>query len=383
MTSPELSLICQSLRIDNTSAAIREVERITASDIIDWKDVLNRAEQHRIRPLLEILLKKVAQGKIPEYVLDELNEEVQENLLRQLRNLSEFFRVVTLFGGYQITTVPFKGFWLAHEVYGNIGHRESSDVDLLININELDRLIDLMPILGYEPETSISRRFIEREKKLSTEFNFDKRENNIVISHFEFHWGIGSSLHGLDICLDDLASQVIKSSLQGNSFKTLTLTANFLLAIMHHGGKDNLVEFRHILDIGLFLKRQHEIDWEWVIKMSRRFNIEKQVYTAIRLAADLTGVAAPMVPYIGMMVDSGFIKRLAANRMRQITLSPGQKSAVWYEVDNLIFQLRSRTGIRVRLLLIKLTCMRILIRHVVPSRLHLLYQKMKEKRFAA
>lgn len=384
MISPEFDLLCLSLRLDGGSAnPVEEAKRIIASTTIDWQEVLRMARRHRIRPQLYQLLKSIASPAIPGWLMKELDEIVRENMLRQLRNVSDFFRIDSLLDGHQITAVPFKGFWLAQEVYGNIGQRESGDVDLFIDIKDLYTIIDLMPAIGYEPETSASRRFIEREKKVSAEFNFAKHEGNTVVSHFEFHWRIGSALHALDISLDDLAPQVINGSLQGNTFKTYSLSANFLLAIMHHGGKDNLTELRHILDIGLFLKRHNEIDWEWVIKMSRRFNFEKQLYTAVRLAADLTGVAIPKRAGIGVMVDSSSVKGLASNRMRQISLSPGQKGAIWYEIDNMIFQLRTRTGVRVRSQLIKLTCMRIVIRHFVPERLHLLYRKMKEKRFAA
>lgn len=383
MISSEFALLRLSLMKDGSAYPFEEAGRIIASEAIDWQEVLRRAKRHRIRPQLYEFLSGITSTKIPAWVQEQLADIVRENMLRQLRNVSEYFRLISLMESNQITALPFKGFWLANELYGNIAQRESGDVDLFIDIDSLDRIIELMPGLGYSPETAGNRKFIEREKKLSAEFNFDKREGETVISHFEFHWRIGSAFHGLDIGFDDLASYVIRSSFQDHSNKAFDLTASFLLAIMHHGAKDHLSEMRHILDIGMFLRKQDEIDWQWVLVMARRFNLEKQVYTAVRLAADLTGAVLPESQEIAVKVNSATTGRLAANRMRQIALSPGQKSELWHEWDNLIFQLRSRTGFMVRVRLIKLSCMRIVIRHIVPERLHKRYRKIKEKRFAA
>lgn len=383
MFSPEFNLLRLALLKHGLVNPIEEARKIIASDKIDWLEILKRAKHHNIRPQLYELLKEIVSQEIPGWVKDELGDSVRENMLRQLRNISEFFRIINLLETNNIAPIPFKGFWLANELYGNIGQRESGDVDLFIHIDNLDKIIELMPELDYKPETAGNNRFIEREKKLSAEFNFDKKDGEMVTSHFEFHWKIGSGLHSLDVGFNDLSSQIVNSSFQGHSVKVFNLSASFLLAIMHHGAKDNLSELRHILDVGMFLKKKDEIDWQWVLSLARRFNMEKQVYTAMKLAADLTGCDLPESAEIFMKASSTSIVKLAANRLRQITLSPSQKSALWHELDNLIFQLRSRTGLMVKVRLIKLSCMRIVIRHIVPANLHMRYRKLKEKRFAA
>ena len=36
--------------------------------------------------------------------------------------------------------VPFKGFWIASEFYGNLADRESVDIDLFVKENDLEKI---------------------------------------------------------------------------------------------------------------------------------------------------------------------------------------------------------------------------------------------------
>ena len=79
---------------------------------------------------------------------------------------------------------------------------------------------------------------IEEIKSRCGEYNFDKFEDGIIIFHFEFHWRMTSPVYGLGITFDDLASQVVAGTLQGQNLSVFTPSANLLLAVMHHGGKN-------------------------------------------------------------------------------------------------------------------------------------------------
>ncbi len=130
-------------------------------------------------------------------------------------------------------------------------------------------------------------------KKVSSELNFDKFAGPERKFHVEFHWKMGSLSDCLGISLDDLSSQVVSGTMDDHSFKVFTPSANLLLAIMHHGGKDQLIKLKYAADFGHVMKRYNDLDWRWIIKEAKRFNIEKTVYVSIKLASVLTGVPVP------------------------------------------------------------------------------------------
>jgi len=91
--------------------------------------------------------------KIPAGFRDKINATCEENLFRQLRHVSEFFRINGLLENAGIKAVPFKGFILADTLYGNIAARESVDIDMFVRDNDLEKLKELMTEDGYKVES--------------------------------------------------------------------------------------------------------------------------------------------------------------------------------------------------------------------------------------
>jgi hypothetical protein len=295
--------------------------------------------------------------------------------------MAAFFEIKAVLDAQQIEAVPFKGFWLAQEMYGNLADRETRDIDLYIHLHDLDAVIALMAQSGYRAETSDSPRFIERVKKESAEYNFARYEDDSSINHFEFHWKIGSALLGMDISLNDLASQIVPGTLQDHDISVFTPSANLLLAIMHHGGKDPMIQLKHILDIGMILKKQGDLDWPWIMRMARRFDIEKLVYLGLRLASDLTGVKIPDRAEADVKLEtevkSSAINKLAEERKRLMSLPPDQWHTARFNYRNLLFHLRSRTGLRLRAGMIRQSCWSSVVGFLVSEKLLRIYKKKR------
>lgn len=164
--SPEFQLLLQSVRLDDSVNAIKEGGRIISSNIINWDDLYLRAELHSVRPQLALLMNKVTNDHVPAGFREKLNKRYLANLYDQISYAAEFLQIRKMLDDTGIMAVPFKGFWLAHEMYGNLADRESMDIDLFIHLHDLDRIMALMPLMGYRAETSSSPEFIEKEKKV-------------------------------------------------------------------------------------------------------------------------------------------------------------------------------------------------------------------------
>lgn len=372
--SPAFSLLLQSLRLDDPAAALRKAEGIIGCQIIDWNDLLDRAEEHSIGPQLESLLNKVT-SPVPDFVKEKLNSDNRENLLRQLRSITEYFRIKKSLDEHHITAIPFKGFWMAHDMYGNLADRVSCDVDLFFDIKDFEKVFELMILNGYSPEISASTKLIKKLKKVSAEFNYEKFDVENKIFHFEYHWKIGSTAHSMEISYDDLASQVVTQYFQDQELRVFSPSAHLLLAVMHHGGKDSFVKLKHILDFGKILTKYKDIDWDWLITMAKRYDVEKLLYLGVKLASLLTGIDVPEP--IRAEVNTPEICALAENRIKAMEKTQGYGVGTFFYSNQLLFQLRTRTRFRVKAQLVAMGIKLVINSRIVPKKVIGVYLKMR------
>jgi len=363
-TNPAYSLLLQSIRLDDSAAAATEAERIISAGAVDWDDLLIRAELHSIRPHLGKLLLNVSSEKVPDYVSDNLNEYNCQNLLRQLRNITEFFEVKKLLDEKGITAIPFKGFWLAHKTYGNVADRESTDVDLYINVNDIEKIKEVMFNRGYIEQSSYSGLTFDDIRRESGEYNFEKIENDTVIFHFEFHWGVFFPVYRMHIKIDDLASQIISGQIQNQELSVFSPEANLLLAVIHHGGADAYLRLKFIHDIAAIINREKDLDWSWIINMAKKIHIENLLFTGVRLASEMTGIQTPL--QIKSQVEKRRVTCLTKNRLRYMAMPPLIPSRIVFLTGNYLFRIRSRTGFRLKTNLLIYLSTGFFFRYILP-----------------
>ena len=345
--TPDFNLLLQSVRLDDAVAAAREAEKIISGNEIDWEDLYKGADQHCVKPQLSQLIGQSSSVKIPSDFRERLNDAHRQNIFSQLSYVDDFFKVRNFLEDAGIQIIPFKGFWMAHEAYGNMADRESLDVDVFVSLKDLESIKELMLENGYKEESSFTKLTIEEIKRGFQEYNFDWIEGDTSRFHIEFHWGICPPGYGMGIRLEDLGSKIIHERFNGQEISVFNPDAHLLLVLMHHGGKDRFIQLKQVSDIAHILKKCEDIDWKWVISEAKRFDAELIVYVGANLAATLTGVKIPV--QIRDKTESKKIDRLAKNRILSM-MRPHNK---WYNAgfnyNNWLFRMRTRTGFGTRL----------------------------------
>lgn len=357
---------------------------IVRGSVIDYSQLLSLATAHAVRPQLAQLVRQlsagfssagtapgdshspdflpeksgavnepVAAGTLPSAILpepfsDELNEACTGNLMRQLNYIGDFFRVKELCDREGIRAVPFKGFWLAHEAYGDTGLRESADVDLLTDVASLEKIRELMPKEGYVEEERYRGVSIKEIKRRFREYNFERYDGGKKVVHIEFHWGICPPGYGMPVSAGDLAEHIVMVSFQGREMEVLTPTAHMLLLLLHHGGKDRFHMLKQVNDIAMLMKNGREIDWHWLQRAMTRYHALPLLYTAVSLAVRLTGVKVP--EGFESKVGAATIDRLADNRIAKMALPPHRWNSFRENAGNWWFRMRTRTGLQTQIM---------------------------------
>ena len=372
-------LLCQSIQLDNNPDTIKDTlhkaSNIIANNRIDWDELYLRAEINCIKPQLWRLLHKISSPAIPEKIILKLATENRENLYKQLQNVSEYFQIKKLLDEAGIPAIPFKGFWLAHAFYGNLADRESVDVDLFIHPCDVGKIKAIMLQRGYVPEEPLSQLKDDYILNELCEYNFDMYEGKTRIYHFEFHWRVSLNVYGMNINLNELQSHVKIGTLQHKELNIFTPSANLLLAIMHHAGKDQLLQLKQVMDIAFIIKKHPDIDWEWVIKKVEKYTMENLLYVSVKMASILTGIKIPAI--INEKANSTFILRLVNNRISMIEEKKDRDESFKRIINNWYFQLRSRSSTKLKIRLILHECRKSILPQLIPKKIRHLFLNKK------
>jgi len=375
MFSPEFRLLLLSCRLVDAGGKVDEACKIIKENRIDWVDLCKRAYFHRVEPQLSDLLDKLPSPTIPEDIRSELKESVQANLVGQMRYVAEFFRIKEWLDNEKITVVPFKGFWLGESVYGNLAGRTSSDIDLFIGLGDLENVKRIMTGKGYSGHESLvelTDAYIQSEM---AEYNFDRYENGVCQAHVEFHWRSTMSFYRMGITLEDMMPQIIKDTLQGREVEVFSPSANLLLVVMHHGGKECFWQLKQILDIAHIIRRYPDLDIEWLFQQTERFHVRSLLFLGVRLASELTGISIPAV-FVGDG-NSERISRMARSRFRLLAKPVSELSTYKDRVASWLFKIRSRDGLKTKVQLLYYTLRKIIAPRLVPGKLHYLFFSRK------
>jgi hypothetical protein len=179
----QLLLACARTVINEATA---ERIRTVLRGSIDWSYVIERAERHRVTPLLCQSLNEVCPALVPEEVLKSLRAYTNTNAHYNLYRTAELIKLLRLFEANGIHALPFKGPVLAALAYGNLGLRDYGDLDILVRPEDVLRTQGLLAGQGYRlvsasgPSLS-GPRFSPRNKDLI----FDSANGRVRV---ELHW---------------------------------------------------------------------------------------------------------------------------------------------------------------------------------------------------
>jgi putative nucleotidyltransferase-like protein len=142
----ELLLCCARTTVDPKT--LERLKTLLRQDI-DWHRVISTADSHGVLPLLYRSLSRISPDAVPKVIFDQLREGFQSNAQHSLFLTAELFKLLDLFAVHEINAIPFKGPVLAASVYRDLSLRPFSDLDLLLNRNDLLKAGGLLASLGY------------------------------------------------------------------------------------------------------------------------------------------------------------------------------------------------------------------------------------------
>ena len=159
-----------------------ELQTINAHipDVKDWEAFTQLVINNTTAPLLYNKLKQCKNAQlIPAASLALLRKAYYTTFSRSTLMYAEFGQVVQLFQENNIRFIALKGIYLCDWLYGDLGLRQMSDIDLLVEEHDAEKCMELLRTRGYEqhPNKGLSE-FVD---------NVERAQLTDIIHYDSFH----------------------------------------------------------------------------------------------------------------------------------------------------------------------------------------------------
>ncbi|MDN4526741.1 nucleotidyltransferase domain-containing protein [Fictibacillus fluitans] len=277
----ELTVILEMIQEDQSARKLEHFEKL------DWEKFVQFAMHHKLYPLL---CKNMPEG-IPEQSAEKMQSHYKWNVFNMLKLCGEMDLVNQLFMQNSIKMIVLKGPVLGEDLYGDISLRTSSDLDVLIPMENLGQAEGILEKLGYQKDDYILT-VLNDWKWRHHHITFIHPEKNIKI---ELHWRLNPG-PAKEPSFVDLWARRRKSTLSISEIYILGKEDLFLF-LTTHGARHGWSRLRWLADIDM-LARQN-INWENTIELMDKYSYKHIGGQALLLSANFfyTPILKEMEPF--------------------------------------------------------------------------------------
>jgi len=256
---------------------------------VDWGEYLGLVDRHRTPSLSWAALNRVAGIQIPKYPERELKKRSDDCRLSSMKLCLIMAEVIKRFNQEYIQVMPFKGPILSHELYGDVGLRQFTDLDLAVAAGDLDRARVCLESMGWilDRETWFSLTPRQWQSFLVHEHHLDFI-HPVTGALLELHWrNDWESPQNTDARW----VRSIPVNWQGCSILTMR-PGDLLIYLANHGTYHAWYRAKWLSDVAR-LHALGSINWLEVQETARSSGYERVLYSTLWILELLYGLPRP------------------------------------------------------------------------------------------
>lgn len=236
-TPKELTFLLSILRNRDLNKVITPQE----TSEIDWNLFMKLVMHHRVYPVVYLALKGLDTLLIPTHVIQSLQLSYHDNTIKMLHLSRETGRICKALAGTGIRSLLLKGPLLALHLYGDVAHRTSKDLDILVDAQDVEKVVYVLEQLGYEAEDEI---ILGNWKKKSHHQSLEHRDHSVQV---EIHWRLNPH-YSRSFSFDQLWERRNEVILSNQAFCCLG-NEDLLCYLTDHGARHGWFRLRWLMDI--------------------------------------------------------------------------------------------------------------------------------------
>jgi Uncharacterised nucleotidyltransferase len=258
-----------------------------STETADWDELIQFAIQQGVAPLLAVHTRHLA---LPVTHRERLETIYSANSLRNLRLAAEESRISTALAAAGLRHWPLKGPGLSERLYADIGVRQVSDLDLLIEPANLARTDVLLADLGYRRNTAGKIESLARAQELLyiCDTSSPSSPPRLAASRLPLATAFYLDLH------QRLLPYVRRDPLAARVFADGMTNENLLLYLCASQVSHRFARLRYLCDVATFLAREGgAVDWDKFSATARRMPWGPGVGLALHWAEEFTPARVP------------------------------------------------------------------------------------------
>lgn len=285
--SSEIKLILATAKTKLSSDSVDIVKQLCKQKI-DWNYVLKLAYKNRVNCLLYYNLNKICPELIPETSFKKLREDFYTYTLNNQFFTQELVKLLKIFASHNIAAIPYKGPALALSLYRSLSLRYFSDLDILINPEDLVVVKSLLITAGYETTPVDDRQELDNIN-CDNERDFIRKDDKVVL---DLHWRLSPNFFPINLPVSDLWSRCHPLTILNTPVANLS-PEDLLLALCMHGAKECWHRLIWICDIAELINTYPELNWQIVSEQAESLGKERIIYLGLYLAKELIRTTIP------------------------------------------------------------------------------------------
>lgn len=267
---------------DSGAARIRAL----AASNLDWGYLFALAEEQGVAPLVDLHLRRIANGVAPEEWLDRLRRLCEGNAFVNLSMAAELFRVLETLRAGGIRAIPYKGPALAAQAYGDLSLRIFSDLDVIVRHHDVLRAGELLMAAGYRADFPAA---LTDTGKIPGQYAFRREGSRAPI---ELHTENTMRYFPRPLDLEAMWRRVESVPVGGR--KIYTFAAEDMVAVLCvHGSKHFWDRLLWIADIAALSNRGRGLDWAQAFARASALGAERMLLLGLCLAEGMLGARFP------------------------------------------------------------------------------------------
>jgi hypothetical protein len=282
----QLLLCCARTTLD---PGIADQIRSLLREEIDWAYLLRTSGRHGVAPLLYRSLNATNTEGVPQDVMGRLRERFHTNSRRNLFLTAKLLEILDALEERDIPALPYKGPVLATFAYGNLAHREFSDLDLLLNDKDILKAKEVLSSLGYRPRDQMTEAQEAAFLRYERQYEFASADGTMV----ELQWEVTPRYFSFPLDHEYARERAVSVSLGGRTVQTFS-PEDLLLILCVHGPVHCWSRLGWICDVAELVQASGGLDWERLIGRASAFNSKRMLLLGLYLANQLLGMDLEM-----------------------------------------------------------------------------------------
>jgi hypothetical protein len=302
---------------------------------INWNHILDKAEEHRVIPLIFQKLKTNFADKIPEYVFDEVQTRALKITRLNFGRAAQLIKLTESLQKHDIPVIAYKGIALAAAAYGDVGLRQFTDIDLLIRRNDFSHVKRVFSQVNCLPAWNLNEKQEKAVLKYYYEYPFFYGENKTLI---EVHWRFTEPFFAFDFGVEKIFERVQTINIFGKSIPTLSVEDS-LIILSAHGSKHFWKRLSWVCDIAKLVENT-EIDWNLTVRRAKDAGSLRMLQLGLSLAKEILNTGLPEA--INSQLSSDTRVLALAETIKNNLFARNDAFSKWTEMANLHLRMRER-----------------------------------------